>query len=183
MKARAIMLLWVHSKTFLFEQRSATDPPHMEKKSIGAEPTAATTPSNIFEPVSWYTSQLCAAFCIHVPISEIDCPMIKSRKLRCLSAENVCRNDSFPAATRRGWPVTSSGTVATSAFPRWDGAGMKHFTIAMPAVARIFRKRPLNHGNTKDEGPWMKRLRIGAVHRTDYFPTWAPPSLVEVTLR
>ena len=80
---------------------------------MGVEPTAATTPSSIFELVSWYTSQPCAVFCIQVPMSETSWPAKKSRKLRCLSAEKVWRHDKPPMTTRRCWPVTSSGTPAT----------------------------------------------------------------------
>ncbi len=38
-----------------------------------------TVPSHIADPVSRYTSQLKATFCIHVPMTEIACPARKSR--------------------------------------------------------------------------------------------------------
>ena len=50
--ANSIMPLCVNSSTVRLGWRSATDPPHMENSSIGAELTAATMPSNSFEPVS-----------------------------------------------------------------------------------------------------------------------------------
>ena len=65
-------------------------------------------------------------FCIHVPVSEINWPKKKSRKLRCLSAANVCRHGNAPATTRRGWPVISSGTVVTLAAVFSGFGGMAH---------------------------------------------------------
>ena len=50
--ASTIMPLCVKSSTVRLGCRSATDPPHIENSSIGAEPTAATMPSRSFEPVS-----------------------------------------------------------------------------------------------------------------------------------
>ena len=50
--ASTIMALCVNSSTVRFGWRSATDPPHIENSSSGAEPTAATMPSSSFEPVS-----------------------------------------------------------------------------------------------------------------------------------
>ena len=120
------MPLCVKSSTVRFGCRSATDPPHIENSSIGAEPTAATRPRSSLDLVRSYTSQLWAVFCIHVPISETNWPKKKSRKLRCLSAANVCRHGNAPVTTRRGWPVTSSGTVATLAAAFSGLGGMIH---------------------------------------------------------
>ena len=74
-----------------------------------------------------YTSQLWAVFCIHVPISETNWPKKKSRKLRCLSAANVCRHGNAPVTTRRGCPVTSSGTVATLEAELSGSCAMMHY--------------------------------------------------------
>src|SRR5437763_2187289 len=48
-----------------FGYRSASDPPQIENNIIGADPTAATTPSSNLEFVISYTNQLIAVCCIH----------------------------------------------------------------------------------------------------------------------
>ncbi len=50
--ARTIEHVCVIKTMFRFECRSATDPPQIENSIIGAEPTAATVPKSIFDPVS-----------------------------------------------------------------------------------------------------------------------------------
>ncbi|PYJ73017.1 MAG: MFS transporter, partial [Verrucomicrobia bacterium] len=58
---------------------SASDPPQIENNIIGADPTAATTPSSNLEFVISYTNQLIAVCCIHVPMSETSWPQKKRR--------------------------------------------------------------------------------------------------------
>ena len=55
-------------------QRSASTPPNVAKKKIGICPAKPTQPRRTGECVSRYTSHCCATDCIHVPISEINCP-------------------------------------------------------------------------------------------------------------
>ncbi len=47
------MHVCVTSTMFRLEWRSASDPPRIERNSIGAEAAAATAPSNNLEPVNW----------------------------------------------------------------------------------------------------------------------------------
>src|SRR5580704_728928 len=72
-------------------QRSATMPPIGASRNTGICPAKPTTPSRSDEPVKRYTSQDCATFCIQVPISEINCPLKKSWKLRCRSERTIPR--------------------------------------------------------------------------------------------
>ena len=54
--------------------RSAITPPYGPSSSTGSVCSATISPSVVAEPVIVSTSHDCAAICIHVPISEIDCP-------------------------------------------------------------------------------------------------------------
>ena len=54
--------------------RSATTPPYGPSTSTGSVCSATIAPSIVAEPVRLSTSHDCAAICIHVPISETDCP-------------------------------------------------------------------------------------------------------------
>ena len=53
-------------------------PPIQASSSIGTWLANPKTPNTATEPVSLYTSHCCAVVCIHVPISEISCPMMNS---------------------------------------------------------------------------------------------------------
>src|SRR5579872_3074136 len=82
-KARIIESVWV-AITIRWRGRRSTIAPAMgESKKIGICEEKLTAPSSSDDPVSLYTSQDCATFCIHVPIREISCPPKKSWKLRC----------------------------------------------------------------------------------------------------
>ncbi len=59
--------------------RSATTPPYGASSSTGSVCSATTKPRSVLEWVSTRTSQDCAVICIHVPASEIDCPVKYSR--------------------------------------------------------------------------------------------------------
>ena len=53
-------------------------------------------PEQTFEPVNWYTSQPCAVFCIHEPMSDTNWPMKNNLKLRCFNAAKVSRHVTPP---------------------------------------------------------------------------------------
>ncbi len=90
--------------------RSATIPPIGATRKTGIWLENPTAPSSNPEPVSLYTSQDCATVCIHVPISEINCPLKKSWKLRCRRAR--------PAACQR--PPAALAALSVDAFS-WMG--------------------------------------------------------------
>jgi len=69
--------------------RSATMPPNGAVRKTGIWLANPTEPSNSEDPVSRYTSQASAMLCIHVPMSEMSCPLKKSWKLRWRRARNV----------------------------------------------------------------------------------------------
>ncbi|MNS22672.1 hypothetical protein D3C72_544730 [compost metagenome] len=56
--------------------RSAAVPPAIESKSIGTPEAKLITPSISAELVSVVTTQLWAIICIHVPVIEIDSPIM-----------------------------------------------------------------------------------------------------------
>src|SRR6476661_9485695 len=66
--AQIIWAACVATRIERFGYRSASAPPQMDEIIIGADPTADTTPSRSFEFVIWYTYQLIAVCCIHVPM-------------------------------------------------------------------------------------------------------------------
>src|ERR1700733_11901341 len=70
-------------------RRSTHTPAKGANRNVGICPANPTTPSRNAEPVSLYTSQLVARRVIHVPISEIVCPLKNRRKLRCFSARHA----------------------------------------------------------------------------------------------
>jgi len=70
-------------------RRSTIAPAMGDKRKIGICEQKPTAPNKSDDPVSLYTSQDCATFCIQVPISEISCPLKKSWKLRCRSERNA----------------------------------------------------------------------------------------------
>ena len=62
--------------------RSATTPPTSEKRKMGISPRKASRPSRKGEPEMDSTSQLCATFCIQVPMLEVQAPIHIRRKSR-----------------------------------------------------------------------------------------------------
>jgi len=60
-------------------RRSTNTPAKGVSRKLLIRPEKATTPSSQAELVRLYTSQLMATCCIHVPISDMPCPMKNSR--------------------------------------------------------------------------------------------------------
>ena len=77
--AQIIWAACVATRIERFGYRSASAPPQMDESIMGADPTAATTPSRSFEFVIWYTYQLIAVCCIQVPMSETSWPQKNNR--------------------------------------------------------------------------------------------------------
>ena len=55
--------------------RSATTPPYGPSIRTGRVCSATAHPTSVAEPVSLKISHDCATDCIHVPVSEIACPV------------------------------------------------------------------------------------------------------------
>jgi hypothetical protein len=70
------------SSSFLRSRRSATTPPMRVKRSSGASPTKLSSARYQAESVSSRTSQLCATFCIQVPMLDVQAPIHSTRKSR-----------------------------------------------------------------------------------------------------
>lgn len=66
--------------------RSASTPPHSPSTSPGSACSETDSPSAALDPVSRSTTQLCAAACIQVPITETVLAAVQRRKCRCRSA-------------------------------------------------------------------------------------------------
>src|SRR5213593_391394 len=77
---------WLMSNTRFFANRSLSAPPTGDRRRIGVNCSALTTPSWSGDCVISSTSHACATLCIHVPICEISWPAQKSRKSRCRRA-------------------------------------------------------------------------------------------------
>jgi len=90
----------VASRILRLSCRSASDPPSGPNNRIGPNASAVSIPRATPLPVSWSTSQAAATICIHVPVTEIACPMKKRRKFgECPSEWNV------------RWTVTRTGVM------------------------------------------------------------------------
>ena len=74
MNARIMAEVWVAMTVRWRLYRSAMRPPSGEIRKTGICPAKPTMPSSAEEPVSRYTSQDCATFCIQVPMSEMSWP-------------------------------------------------------------------------------------------------------------
>ena len=81
--------------------RSASAPPSGPNSRIGPKASAVSIPSATPLPVSWSTSHAAATICIHVPVTEIACPMKKRRKF-----------SEWPREWNVRWTVTRTGVTS-----------------------------------------------------------------------
>src|SRR5665213_2525447 len=99
-KARIIMTDCVTSSSLRLSTRSATTPPNKVNTRNGIDPAKLTTPSQNAElAVSVRTSQLCATFCIQVPMLERKFPLQKRRKSQLRNARTTCGPVSYTHLT------------------------------------------------------------------------------------
>src|SRR5690606_34227080 len=69
--------------------RSTTTPPTIENRKAGNCAANTVAPSMNADCVSSYTTQYTAVRCIHMPISDTDCPKKYNLKLRLCNALNA----------------------------------------------------------------------------------------------
>ena len=118
--------------------RSATIPPKGATRNTGNCPANPTAPNSKDDPVSRYTNQAWAMFCIHVPIREMSWPLKNSWKLRCSSARSVTGNPRVFGPAPGGACsilISEAPESATSIFHRWDSTTARCLPCSLKRAA------------------------------------------------